>query len=207
MIIFFNATTIIQRHQRKGVLVDVYGLADSDFIYLTIDTISGASLLSVGLIRAGSLLRIVTPAPLEQYHVNIDVLDDVKHPITDFIFMAELSADQIFMADGDVELDIVNGNVVGNYDSLSGEYTFNAVADGTFNFVGNVDDGPGGAGTTIQLLSDVQGVLDFDTLPNNTNKNVTLTFAGSFLLNEVVTVHIIHGETTIGIGSTFEFVL
>lgn len=207
MIKYFNATEILQRHQRQGVLVDVYGLHSSDFIYLTIDTIPGASLLSVGLIEAGAQLRQVTPAPLQEYFINIDLLGDIRHPITDFLFMAELSADQIFMADGDVEFDIVNGNVVGNYDSLSGEYTFNGATDGTFNFVGNVDDGPGGSGTTIELLSDVQGVLDFDTIPNNTNKDMAITFTGSFLLNEVVTVHVIHGETTIGIGSTFEFVL
>ena len=200
-----NITEILSRRTRLGVQVDVYGLHTSDFIFLTIDTVPGAFLLSVGLIRAAEL-TIQQPAGVMKFFLPIDTLDNYKDPLSDFVFLADLSATTNYTgAAQPVIFDQVAGNVSGNYDNGTGIYTFDGPADGTFNFQGQIVDNAGSGGTTMILTSDIKGVMDSQAIPNNMTENVELTFTGSFVINEEVSISIIPGDTDIIAGAMFGF--
>ena len=200
-----NVTEIQSFRKHQVVSIDVYGLASSDFVFLTIDTVPGAFLLSVGLIRS-TRIRTVFPGGVQIYLFPIVNIDVLKDPLSDFIFLATLGSTQNYTgAAQPVIFDQVAGNVSGNYDNVTGIYTFDAGADGTFNFQGQVIDNVGSGSTTMILTSDIQGILDSQLIPNNNTANVALTFTGSFLINEEVSISVVPGDTDIIAGAMFEF--
>ncbi len=200
-----NITEIQSFNKHQVVSIDVYGMSSSDFVFLTIDTIPGAFLLSVGMIRL-TRIRTVSPGGVQIFLFPIVNIDAIKDPLSDFIFQAALT--NLTNYNGvstPVIFDQVDGNVSGNYDNVTGLYTFNAAVDGRFVFQGDLVDNAGSGATTIQIQSDLQGVLTVDNLPNNTAKTVELAVRGSFVNGEVVNVEIIPGDTDILADAFFMF--
>jgi len=126
-----------------------------------------------------------------------------------FDFTAQINVTTNFPIAGPVIFDnVLSGNFDGNYSDVTGLYTFNQnLITGIFIANMVVTDLPGGAGgTTVNLISDVQGVLDTVTLPNNTSLNFELSFQGTFALNEIVNVEINPtGDADVIGGSNFSF--
>jgi len=122
-------------------------------------------------------------------------------------FNAQRTGQQDFVADGDVIFqNVLSGNDFGNYNNLTGAYTFDAPYTGIFSTSGIITDDPGaGGGSTISLESDLQGTLDSLVIANNTTVAFDLEFQGSFAINEVVTVMVTTSMASVASGANFSF--
>ena len=189
----------------RSAELDTYGLAGDDVIVLEVTDpfLPGTFIQYVGSWRRGFLASNLNLA--EIHLVSAFLLPLVTDPRLARIFIALQSALVNYTALGNVIFDAVTGNVAGNYDNATGEYTFDGAQDGKFSTSMTVTDAPGGAGTTVSLVSSIQGVLDFATVANNTTVAIDLGFTGSFVTGEVIEVVIDTADADILAGAEFMF--
>lgn len=189
---------------RAGVRLDVYDLANDDLMVVEVTDVGfeGVFALLVGTIRPFRLPSLLTG--VEKRVMPYFFLNDLNDPSLGFVFIAELAAQQVFNAPGDIFFGQVAGNALGNYNPVNGAYTFSDPFDGTFTFEGTITDDAGSGGSTVELTSSIQGVLASQVYPNNTTTPAMLTFTGSFVAGEIVSVFLDTSAGSVAPGAKFE---